>query len=324
MTKITSHFSPMRNYASIEKQPKKEDKPLPIGLNWLIGTFAGILEVAVNQPLVSIKNELQKETIKLSPSILYGRLKSKNSRVILIKELKTTFSPFVLYAGFGSNAGGMAFITGTQVTVNASMKNVFSKNGQNPLSDAQKVLCALFAGSAGAFFAAPSEQFMDRYREAMKRFKALEAQSSPLAIRPTYKEIVQTAIKVEGFQVLLLGVVPTIARDGGFAAGYLVGAPEVNRQLKMHIIYLQNHPKLSYAVSGVIAGLFTAFITHPADTWKTKVQSRINSRFWQGSVRKTYQEAYKGFIPRALRIALAVPLLYAVTDKCSSFAKKYI
>ncbi len=60
----------------------------------LAGVASGVLEVAVDQPLVSAKNERQKGN-------------------------KIPRSAKVLYAGFGANAFGMALVTGLQAGVDA-------------------------------------------------------------------------------------------------------------------------------------------------------------------------------------------------------------
>lgn len=252
-------------------QPAVERRePLTNRESALVGMASGVLEVAVDQPLVTMKNELQKD----------GKL---------------NFSARVLYGGFRANATGMALVTAVQAAVNNALKGLWQPSEN---AEALKFASASAAGAASALVACPSELVMDRQRENEKAYEAGKRQ------RPTYSRTVSELTREWGFSGLYRGLLPTMVRDSGFTVAYAAGAPYLKERLRPYL-----GEWMATAVSGATAGLAGALATHPFDTWKTWRQAGLAHEAWQGSLKKSLQSLYKGFVPRATRVVMATTLL---------------
>lgn len=99
------------------------------------GSVAGVLEVAVDQPLVTIKNDLQR-----------GK--------------QPSFRPAHLYRGFGVNAGSMMPITAMQMGAFELFKHGLQDENRQNLSDSKKLFAATGAGALSAAASGPSELLM--------------------------------------------------------------------------------------------------------------------------------------------------------------------
>lgn len=99
------------------------------------GSIAGVLEVAIDQPLVTIKNDWQQ-----------GK--------------KASFKLSHLYRGFGVNAGSMAPITAVQMSFYELFKHGLQDENSQSLPDNKKLLAATLSGSVSAGVSSPSELLM--------------------------------------------------------------------------------------------------------------------------------------------------------------------
>ncbi len=99
------------------------------------GGATGGFEVLCNQPLVTIKNDLQQG-----------------------KQL--SFRPTHLYRGLGVNAGSMMPITAVQMGAFELLKHCFYDENSQSLSDSEKLLAATGAGAISAGVSGPSELLM--------------------------------------------------------------------------------------------------------------------------------------------------------------------
>lgn len=252
-------------------------EPLNPAESLLVGTAAGVIEVAVDQPLVTLKNSLQTGG-------------------------KTPLSGRALYAGFSANACGMALVTAVQTSVNATLKGWFSK-GQPALSDEQKFLSATVAGATSALAACPSELIMLQHSE---KVKAALQQKLP---KPSYHATLADAVGQVGISGLYRGLAPTAGRDAGFTVAYAAGAPYLKERLKPYL-----GEWAATLVSGCSAGVIGALVTHPLDTLKTWRQSGSSAPLWKVNIKNTLEAAYKGFTPRATRVVMAVVLLSEATE----------
>lgn len=264
--------------ASFASLPVRE--PLTPSESTLVGTVTGVLEVAVDQPLVTLKNELQKG----------GKL---------------NFSARVLYGGFSANACGMALVTAVQAGVNNVLKNWFL-NSRSGYHEMLNFASAGTAGALSALVACPSELLMDRQREKEKAYAKAKGRTQ----RPTYSRTVLELAGTEGWTALYRGLLPTMVRDSGFTVAYAAGTPYLKERLKPYL-----GEWMATAVSGATAGVLGALVTHPFDTWKTWSQAGLSKAVWQGSLQKSLEEAYKGFTPRATRVVMATTLLSEATEQ---------
>lgn len=185
----------------------------------LVGMASGVLEVAVDQPLVTLKNELQKD----------GKL---------------NFSLRVLYGGFSANATGMALVTAVQAAVNNTLKAWWHPTDR---LEALNFASAGAAGAASALVACPSELVMDRQRENEKR---------PMSRKPTYSWTVKELTREWGLAGLYRGLLPTMVRDSGFTVAYAAGAPYLKERLKPYLGEWMA-TAVSGATAGVVGALAT-------------------------------------------------------------------
>jgi len=107
----------------------------------MAGFAAGLLETAVDQPLITLKNERQK-----------GR---------------TGWFPLrILYGGLIANALGMGVVTGSQVAIHRAFER------RERLQTArQKIGFAALSGALSSLIVSPCELVMDRHREEVKQSK---------------------------------------------------------------------------------------------------------------------------------------------------------
>ncbi len=99
------------------------------------GSVTGIVEVVVDQPLVDMKNRLQRGE-------------------------KLSLRPTDLYRGFGVNAGSMMPITAVQMGAFELAKRGLQDEQRQDLSDSKKLLAATGAGAFSASVGGPSELLM--------------------------------------------------------------------------------------------------------------------------------------------------------------------
>jgi hypothetical protein len=310
--------------------------------NFVIGLFAGGLEVAVDQPLVTLKNILQKRVRTVQAA-------NHSSQPSLWKSLSLR----QLYAGAGANAIGMSMITGMQMwAFGCAQKMLAGKKEVKDLTPFQNLFAACFGGTAAAPFASWSEMVMDKYRENVKSYE----EKGKKGIKPTYAVATKELWKQYSWRLAYLGMVPTVCREIGFTAAYTAIGPYFGIRLKENTFFhnVASRQQLfpvdlvAAIVGGVFAGMFGAAVTHPFDTWKTRRQGGMKVDFWpQGvntifhtSMQIGYQtgkwnqamvqlfhallsEPYKGFGPRFTRMVSAVTLLSLVNWAFNEHLKQY-
>lgn len=302
--------------------PKKVLTPLESAV---VGAAAGLVEVTVDQPLVTFKNELQSKSPSLEP---------KQSTF----KWAATLSPKTLWSGWSANATGMAGVTAVQVAVKGAVENSLSNSGQRSLTEGEKFATAVAAGVLAAAVACPSELVMMSHQQRVKDYveaakKGAEAGSGKA---PTYGSTTGDLYRRYGASGFGRGMVGTAVRDGGFTAAYVYGAGYFGDMLKPFC----SSDKMCTLAGGVTAGLLAAAFTHPFDTWKTQKQSGVKTEFYPGgfkacvkkafketsrthgssagvraAVEEVFREPYRGFTPRATRVVMAVTLLTTLVHK---------
>lgn len=296
MTQVTNNSQGPAMAAEPTSKPQGNHPLTPIE-NIFIGIVGGAVEVTVDQPLVRFKNELQKR---------------KKGEKVFTRQM---FSRQALYGGYSANAVGMAGVTAVQVAANEGIKNKISQNGQRQLSTVEKFASAFAAGSMSAFVACPSELVMDRHYDNVKDFKAEQeaemkmGKTSASKPTPTYFNTMTKMVRSQGMPVFYRGIFQTMMRDGGFTAGYAAGA----KYFKDKYMPYTNKEWMAAVAGGCTAGVLSAVVTHPFDTWKTRSQAGQTTQPWQGSVYKSVEFMYQGFTPRATRVVMAVSMLYGIT-----------
>jgi hypothetical protein len=279
--------------------------------------MAGAMEVAVDQPLVTFKNILQKRVRVIQ--------EKHQQQPPLWKELSLK----QLYGGAFANGIGMSFITGVQMGVIGWVKERLAQGREvETLSASENLLASLVAGGAAAPIASWSEMLMDKYRENVKRYEGEGRQGS----RPTYVKATQELWQQHRWRMMTLGLPMTICRDMGFTAAYAAVGPYFAERLKENSTFTsavtkQNVVPLNMVatiVGSVFAGVLGATITHPFDTRKTQQQGGLKATAVMGKLwRAVLAESYRGFGPRATRVVSAVTLLNMVQWSVEEQLKKY-
>jgi len=124
---------------------------------------------------------------------------------------------------------------------------------------------------------------------------------------------------------LMRGVTPAMVREGIYTASYLGLAPVVKEALRDDYGLTES---TAFAGSALFAGLFAGTATHPFDTAKTRMQANLGGgdpRY--ASTLATFStllreggvsSLYLGFVPRTLRLCMAVGVLNVAKDTISS------
>lgn len=227
-----------------------------------IGGLAGMTEVLLQQPMVSIKNALQQSQ-------------------------PLSFSPAVLYRGVVINALSMAPISALQFSINGVLSEAVRKHSTRrgedvrtsslrasdidtpsllaPLSILQRMTIGGTAGMIAALVAAPAELVMT------------VQQRSGEAIGPALRRLVSTW----GASTLFRGLFLAASRDGIFCASYMACGPLVTSWLHGSVPQLFGATVEEASFSqrtaagfggSVVAGLGTVLLTQPMDTIKTIMQ----------------------------------------------------
>lgn len=310
--------------------------------NFVIGVLAGIMEVAVDQPLVSLKNILQKRV----RTVQAPNQASQHS-------LWKSVSIRQLYAGAGVNATGTGLITGIQMWgFGLAQRILAGEKETKSLSPFQNLIAACFGGIVAAPFTSWSEMMMDKYRENVKSYE----EKGKKGIKPTYVLATSELWKQYGWRLVYLGMIPTVCREIGFTASYTAIGPYFSARLKENNVFYAVASRqqvvpvelIATIVGGVLAGMIGATVTHPFDTWKTRCQGGLKVNFWPQGVRtivrnsvqmgrQTSQwnvairqlfhnllsEPYQGFAPRFTRVVSAVTLFSLVNWTFNKHLEKY-
>lgn len=156
-----------------------------------IGAFAGVVEVAIMQPTVGIKNALQE-----------GRPIPRTIPAV--------------YRGLAVSAGAMLPITAVQFGMNRALEQTYRRvTGADKLSMGGTVGVALGAGGASAFLGCPAE------------FVMIQQQKRGGSLPTEFRHIVNTYGALKPFK----GLSATILRESLYATGYLAIAPILREAL---------------------------------------------------------------------------------------------
>eukprot|EP00887_Chlorella_sp_A99_P001559 scaffold8.g1559.t1 len=157
-----------------------------------IGAFAGLVEICIMMPTVAIKNALQE-----------GRPVPR--------------APRELYRGLLMNSGAMLPITASQFGMNRLLEQSLKRGLDiEELGSAGRIGVAMGAGSFSALFGAPAE------------FVVIQQQKSGRSLAAEARHIVAE----HGLLKVYKGLVPTVARESLYAAGYLGVCPMLREALE--------------------------------------------------------------------------------------------
>jgi hypothetical protein len=156
-----------------------------------IGGLAGLIEVAIMQPTVMVKNCLQES--RPFPA-----------------------NPITYYRGLFINCGAMGPIIATQFGVNRSIEGMVKPlRAGGKLTNADTIGMAMMAGATSSFVGCPAEYLMiAQQRTGMSLLDALKSNVSSL-----------------GAKTLFRGLGATMSRESIYAASYMGGVPILREKL---------------------------------------------------------------------------------------------
>lgn len=274
------------------------------GHNVAIGSAAGITEVTVNQPLITIKNALQMHGEKTKKAKVAG-----NQPIAF--NIKEIMNRKTLYKGYGMNVACMGPTTAVQIGANKGLEAVIG--GDSGIERAER---AVAAGAISALVAAPAELVV------LTQFNT--KQPALAAIKQLQKEA--------GARVWLRGAPIMAVREGLFTYAYMEAFSHVKNGLQKlaHKVVTEKHKDVvevaAVVSAGAATGIVTAIATHPADTIKTMMQADYAKKQYKhiGHAIKGIYNAnglkgyYNGVTPRAVRAGLAIPMVYGVMKLLST------
>jgi len=152
----------------------------------IIGCVAGVAEVAVDQPLVYIKNMVQQ-----------GK--------------KITLNPLIWWRGAGVNAASLAPITAMQVaTTNALLKGL---NNKQP-SGAEQTAAAFTAGALSGLVSGPAENVMLHQQNSGNTvYNTTKTLLQTHGMRGLYRGVTPAMLRDGGFTAGYMGLLPMLKKQ---------------------------------------------------------------------------------------------------------------
>mmetsp|Transcript_51359 Transcript_51359/g.164194 ORF Transcript_51359/g.164194 Transcript_51359/m.164194 type:complete len:302 (+) Transcript_51359:145-1050(+) len=251
-----------------------------------IGAATGMIECAVNQPLVGWKNAVQDK--RPIPMDLRG-----------------------MYRGVFINAGAFGPITAVQFGVNRVVEQLIMEPGQVQTTSSQKMTCALTAGFFSSVITSPAEMIM------------IQQQRTGMGLGETVASMYR---RCGGASIFKRGFSLTATRDMIHCGGYLGMCPILMDYFKGLESFKDNQKTatvLGGSCAGVVVGIsthpfdtiktrFQANIGEDAvRTGYTSVRSTSVSLYQEGGL----PLLYAGGVPRLIRLIFAMNLLAVLKDK---------
>lgn len=266
----------------------------------LAGTFGGIAQVLVGQPLDILKVRLQ-----TSPPGTYTGMVDCATRIVKHE------GPLAFYKGTLTPLLGVGACVSIQFGVVEALKRAFSdsnlKSGREAeLSYGQFYLAGGIAGVANSVVAGPVEHIRIR----------LQTQPSPPIYRGPVDAIKQIVSKA-GFAGVFKGQVPTFAREfHGMGMYFLTYEALVSHKLRSSNITRDQLPSTYAMFAGAMAGYGLWLTAYPADIIKSKLQTDAlnpTERRYKGTIdciRQTVKAdgikgLYRGLLPTLVRSPFA-------------------
>lgn len=258
----------------------------------LIGGMAGVVEVSIQQPTVTIKNALQE------------------GRPIPWTSLRS------MYRGWSIGAASMTPVNAVQFGSYKLIENFILGGGApapSAAADAEpeltghtRLLASTAAGMLSAFVSTPAETIVvQQQRNGSSLFGEINRMVTTMSPLNMYR-----------------GLTAVMIRDGAFCLGFLGLTPTLEREILAMSDGAAGPRILPYQAT-VLAGLCSGFVagssTHMFDTVKTRMQANVgpDARAYPDlltTFRKVYAEGglallMRGWVPRTARAMGAVVIL---------------
>ncbi len=185
------------------------------------------------------------------------------------------FNPRVWYRGYLVYAGSMVLNTALQMWANAFLTALWF--GGKETSDVEKAYVATAAGALSALVGSPTELIV------------MDRQTSGKLVSQIVRQVWGTG--------LWRGLTPTMCREGGFTAGYLAGAPWVQKAVSP---YCPSDDAAAF-VGGAIIGAGVAAATQPFNVVASRMRAQ-DIAFRMGKGNRTTLRGMVGSLFRQGRI----------------------
>lgn len=267
------------------EQEITQDKKRNSVTSLVVGGIGGAIEAFANQPLWAWKTRQQ-----------YGD--------------SFTLNPRVLYRGVLANVNSMAIIIAIRLSIrDAVTKFIFKTDRPSVI---QNIVSAFSGGVGSAVLTSTIELGMTQQQKVKVDKRA-----------DNFTQTYSRLIKEFGISRAVTGAHLVALRDGCFSMGFMALAPHLKSEIKNNT-QIKDDIAASI-ISGVSAGTFAAFISHPADTIKSIQHAKANThnknelstiRIAKEILAKEgWKGLYKGFFWRGSRVASGVTILAHATEK---------
>lgn len=235
------------------------------------GIFSGVVEVYLDQPLVTIKNQLQANT---------GTSQAIGLNRAFLKKL---------WAGAGANATGQACVAGANMfTLDYLRRIQIARGNQQTLTFTQDLFTSIVTGILTSPLSC-SEMVM--MHQSQRMAEAVKNQTP----KPTYSSTITHLWKTQNWGIFTKGLQYAAIREAFFTASYGTFSPYFKK--KAQEVGIENE-FIATIIGGGLAGVLGGTCSHPFDTWNT--QAKL------GVPRTTWLSSYQGLGARNTRIALAI------------------
>lgn len=156
----------------------------------------------------------------------------------------------------------------------------------------------VLGGAVSAFVVCPAELVMTQQQATGKKFM----------------ETARIVLMKYGARGFYVGFISTVVREAGFVAGYKYLAPTMKKGMQDN---RGVNEAIAQILSGLGAGMISAFFTHPFDTTKTKQQANLAEKLRMYRVIFSWR-SFAGLPMRGLvMVPTALTIIPFVTEKLS-------
>lgn len=282
---------------------------------FIIGSAAGMVEVACNHPMWVIKTIVQTKRVPTDPL-----------PAVQNSSLRNLLNPRLLYSGALANALSMIPATGLRIGMNQTLRQAWAKDVNHP-TFVENLFFMSTAGVSASFVCGPVD-LINTMKYKLKRQAMLSPKQK---IRTGFIDAAVYLIKQQkGFQCLAHGLPATMLREATYTPFFLGMTPYVKAKVSP---YVENDIKATIT-SGVVTGIIASTVTQPLDTIKTRQQDihldqTTKPESWIKTASKIYQEGgcskyFVGGFWRMTRVASAISIMTLTADKMSNEWRKYV
>ncbi|KAK0162214.1 hypothetical protein PV327_008567 [Microctonus hyperodae] len=269
----------------------------PILKSFLAGSFSGTFSTILFQPLDLIKTRLQS-------SVNTHVSTPRNPMLTTVIQIIKKENIFGLWKGMTPSITRVIPGVGLYFSTLHWLKHTIYL--EEPLTPLQAVSLGIAARTLSGCLLIPITVVKTRFESGVYKYKNMND-----ALRIIYK--------YEGIKGLSSGLAPTLLRDAPYSGLYLMFYTQLKEISDKS--FVQEKLIAVHFGCGILAGIFSSIITHPADVVKTKMQLYPNEfkNVYSGFifVYKKYgcRGYFKGIVPRMLRRTLMTTMAWTVYEQ---------